>query len=216
MRLSKIERVYLRIYSVINRISMAGGTISDYLQLVLNSMHKYQPRIHLVKRPDSSTAKPIVDLEKEPHKTFIFPEAIFTAVTAYQNQLVSFTLFLATVTLASFLFALSLILHFSLRLSFARPSLVRPSRSPPVVRIPATRDCFLHFVRRRFLSSPIIVSVESETTVREDNGVTSPGYASFTLTSIANATYQENHFILSCEATVYNIYFIILSIFKIY
>lgn len=52
-------------------------------------MHKYQPRIHLVKRPDSGTAKPITDLEKEPHKTFIFPEAIFTAVTAYQNQLVS-------------------------------------------------------------------------------------------------------------------------------
>jgi len=75
----------------------------DNLQLVLNSMHKYQPRIHLVKRPDSGTAKPIVDLEKEPHKTFIFPEAIFTAVTAYQNQLVSFTLFLATVTLPPFL-----------------------------------------------------------------------------------------------------------------
>lgn len=55
-------------------------------------MHKYQPRIHLVKRPDSGSAKPITDLEKEPHKTFIFPEAIFTAVTAYQNQLVSVSL----------------------------------------------------------------------------------------------------------------------------
>lgn len=31
----------------------------------------------------------ITDLQKEEHKTFIFPEAIFTAVTAYQNQLVS-------------------------------------------------------------------------------------------------------------------------------
>lgn len=31
----------------------------------------------------------ITDLSKEEHKTFIFPEAIFTAVTAYQNQLVS-------------------------------------------------------------------------------------------------------------------------------
>lgn len=45
-----------------------------------------------MKRPDSGTAKPITDLEKEPHKTFIFPEAIFTAVTAYQNQLVSVSL----------------------------------------------------------------------------------------------------------------------------
>lgn len=51
-----------------------------------------------MKRPESGTAKPITDLEKEPHKTFIFPEAIFTAVTAYQNQLVSLALFLATVT----------------------------------------------------------------------------------------------------------------------
>lgn len=64
--------------------------IFDILQLVLNSMHKYQPRIHLVKRPDSGAKDPIEDLDREPHKTFVFPEAIFTAVTAYQNQLVSF------------------------------------------------------------------------------------------------------------------------------
>lgn len=63
------------------------------LQLVLNSMHKYQPRIHLVIRPDSGTGGPILDLEQEPYKTFVFPEAIFTAVTAYQNQLVSCSLY---------------------------------------------------------------------------------------------------------------------------
>lgn len=63
------------------------------LQLVLNSMHKYQPRIHLVKRPESGHKDPIEDLDREPHKTFVFPEAIFTAVTAYQNQLVSIILF---------------------------------------------------------------------------------------------------------------------------
>lgn len=57
-------------------------------QLVLNSMHKYQPRIHLVKRSDNSASGNIVDLENEEYKTFIFPETIFTAVTAYQNQLV--------------------------------------------------------------------------------------------------------------------------------
>lgn len=56
-------------------------------QLVLNSMHKYQPRIHLVKRPEGASGQ-IVDLENEEYKTFIFPETVFTAVTAYQNQLV--------------------------------------------------------------------------------------------------------------------------------
>lgn len=65
------------------------------LQLVLNSMHKYQPRIHLVKRREGTGASaPITDLEQEQYKTFVYPEAIFTAVTAYQNQLVSTVLFL--------------------------------------------------------------------------------------------------------------------------
>nr|CAD7457804.1 unnamed protein product [Timema tahoe] len=59
------------------------------MQLVLNSMHKYQPRIHLVKRHESQGNSPITDLEAEEFKTFIFPESVFTAVTAYQNQLVS-------------------------------------------------------------------------------------------------------------------------------
>lgn len=57
-------------------------------------MHKYQPRIHLVIRPDSGAGGPIIDLEQEPYKTFVFPEAIFTAVTAYQNQLVSKCIFI--------------------------------------------------------------------------------------------------------------------------
>lgn len=60
-----------------------------FLQLVLNSMHKYQPRIHLVLRRDGAINAPITDLEQEEFKTFIFPECVFTAVTAYQNQLVS-------------------------------------------------------------------------------------------------------------------------------
>lgn len=60
------------------------------MQIVLNSMHRYQPRIHLVRcRHNDDSGLHITDLQKEEHKTFIFPEAIFTAVTAYQNQLVS-------------------------------------------------------------------------------------------------------------------------------
>ncbi|EFN79309.1 T-box protein H15 [Harpegnathos saltator] len=53
-------------------------------------MHRYQPRIHLVlcRHTDNSDIK-ITDLQKEEHKTFIFPEVIFTAVTAYQNQLIT-------------------------------------------------------------------------------------------------------------------------------
>lgn len=57
------------------------------LQIVLNSMHRYQPRIHLVKWREHSG--PITDLEQEQYRTYIFPETVFTAVTAYQNQLIT-------------------------------------------------------------------------------------------------------------------------------
>jgi T-box. len=49
-------------------------------------MHRYQPRIHLIKWRDQGT--PITDLELEQYRTYVFPESVFTAVTAYQNQLV--------------------------------------------------------------------------------------------------------------------------------
>lgn len=43
---------------------------------MLNSLHKYEPRIHLVK----------VATEQQIIKTFPFPETQFIAVTAYQNE----------------------------------------------------------------------------------------------------------------------------------
>ena len=50
-------------------------------------MHKFQPRIYLVKRREGHNG-PVTDIEKEKYRTFVFPETQFTAVTAYQNQLV--------------------------------------------------------------------------------------------------------------------------------
>src|SRR5690606_39253408 len=52
-------------------------------------MHRYQPRIHLIIRKNPQTFNaPVIDIESELHRTFVFPETVFTAVTAYQNQLV--------------------------------------------------------------------------------------------------------------------------------
>lgn len=53
-------------------------------------MHRYQPRIHLVKWREGMMANGafVSDLDSEYFRTFIFPETVFTAVTAYQNQLV--------------------------------------------------------------------------------------------------------------------------------
>lgn len=64
-------------------------------------MHRYQPRIHLVKWREGMMASGafVSDLESEYFRTFVFPETVFTAVTAYQNQLVSdvhFYFFLVT------------------------------------------------------------------------------------------------------------------------
>ena len=56
------------------------------LQIILNSMHKYQPRVRLMLKRDAKSF--ISDVEQH-HKTFVFPETVFIAVTAYQNQLVS-------------------------------------------------------------------------------------------------------------------------------
>jgi hypothetical protein len=59
------------------------------LQIVLNSMHRYQPRVHIVKwREGIVPGNSNIDLESEQFRTYIFPETVFTAVTAYQNQLV--------------------------------------------------------------------------------------------------------------------------------
>ena len=67
-------------------------------------MHKYQPRVHLIKRPDdahaaahlvakleatSSALALDTFIEHIEHKTFIFAETSFIAVTAYQNQLIT-------------------------------------------------------------------------------------------------------------------------------
>ena len=43
-------------------------------------MHRYQPRLHIVKTND------LIKIPWSPIKTFIFKETQFIAVTAYQNE----------------------------------------------------------------------------------------------------------------------------------
>ena len=52
------------------------------VQIILNSMHKYQPRFHAVYVNPKSEDVSLT----ENFKTFIFAETKFTAVTAYQNH----------------------------------------------------------------------------------------------------------------------------------
>ncbi len=55
-------------------------------QIILNSMHRYQPRSHVV---HVSARKDFDNAPERDFKTFIFSETQFTAVTAYQNHRVS-------------------------------------------------------------------------------------------------------------------------------
>ncbi|XP_070387083.1 T-box transcription factor TBX20-like isoform X3 [Dermacentor albipictus] len=73
------------------KVKLTNNEMDKQGHIVLNSMHKYQPRIHLVKlRPDCCSNPPVItDLEAEQFRTYIFPETVFTAVTAYQNQLIT-------------------------------------------------------------------------------------------------------------------------------
>ncbi|XP_022338946.2 uncharacterized protein LOC111134319 isoform X2 [Crassostrea virginica] len=60
-----------------NNISDKHGYVSI---TILNSMHKYQPRFHLVRAND------ILKLPYSAFRTYVFKETEFIAVTAYQNE----------------------------------------------------------------------------------------------------------------------------------
>ena len=64
---------------------------SQIFQLILNSMHKYQPRVHIIRKRDHTAS--VINLKSEEMKTFTFAETNFIGVTAYQNQLVSSEVF---------------------------------------------------------------------------------------------------------------------------
>lgn len=62
-------------------VPMYGPMI--FFQTILNSMHKYQPRFHLVRAND------ILKLPYSTFRSYVFKETEFIAVTAYQNEKVS-------------------------------------------------------------------------------------------------------------------------------
>ncbi|XP_023211579.1 T-box transcription factor TBX20-like isoform X2 [Centruroides sculpturatus] len=68
------------------KVKLTNNEMDDQGHIVLNSMHKYQPRIHLVRSPSNNQ---ITELQSSEFRTYVFPETVFTAVTAYQNQLIT-------------------------------------------------------------------------------------------------------------------------------
>ncbi|XP_018605448.1 T-box transcription factor TBX1-like [Scleropages formosus] len=66
-----------------DKLKLTNNLLDENGHIILNSMHRYQPRFHVV------YVDPRKDSEKyaeENYKTFVFDETRFTAVTAYQNH----------------------------------------------------------------------------------------------------------------------------------
>nr|VZI24100.1 unnamed protein product [Spirometra erinaceieuropaei] len=76
------------------KLKLTNNVMDKHGYIILNSMHKYQPRIHLIKRsavePFMATPpQSLSSIRSDEIKTFEFPETVFIAVTAYQNQLIT-------------------------------------------------------------------------------------------------------------------------------
>ncbi|XP_075876408.1 T-box transcription factor TBX2b-like isoform X2 [Nelusetta ayraudi] len=63
-----------------HKLKLTNNVSDKHGFTVLNSMHKYQPRFHVVKTND------IMKLPYSTFRTYVFPETEFIAVTAYQNE----------------------------------------------------------------------------------------------------------------------------------
>ncbi|KAF7258259.1 hypothetical protein EG68_04714 [Paragonimus skrjabini miyazakii] len=76
------------------KLKLTNNVLDRHGYIILNSMHKYQPRVHLVRRSCLESAnhlpvKSLDSLKPEEIKSFEFSETVFIAVTAYQNQLIT-------------------------------------------------------------------------------------------------------------------------------
>ena len=80
MKLVDLSESMVKMSLVGNMLSMRSKVLISTFQTILNSMHKYQPRFHLVRASD------ILQLPYSTFRTYVFKESQFIAVTAYQNE----------------------------------------------------------------------------------------------------------------------------------
>ncbi|XP_023672223.2 T-box transcription factor TBX22 isoform X1 [Paramormyrops kingsleyae] len=69
-----------------DRVKLTNNELDDKGHIILQSMHKYQPRIHVIEHDPRVDLSQIQSLPAEGVHSFSFPETQFTTVTAYQNQ----------------------------------------------------------------------------------------------------------------------------------
>ncbi|XP_029460789.1 T-box transcription factor TBX22 [Rhinatrema bivittatum] len=69
-----------------DRVKLTNNEMDDKGHIILQSMHKYKPRVHVILHDARFDLSQIQSLPAEGVKTFVFKETEFTTVTAYQNQ----------------------------------------------------------------------------------------------------------------------------------
>ncbi|XP_012371835.1 T-box transcription factor TBX22 isoform X2 [Octodon degus] len=69
-----------------DRVKLTNNEMDDKGHIILQSMHKYMPRVHVMEQNSSVDLSQLQCLPAEGVKTFSFRETEFTTVTAYQNQ----------------------------------------------------------------------------------------------------------------------------------
>ncbi|EDV96915.1 T-box transcription factor TBX6 [Drosophila grimshawi] len=63
-----------------SKVKLTNNTMDNNGHIVLASMHKYQPRLHIIRTAD------LTQIAWAPQQAYVFPETEFIAVTAYQND----------------------------------------------------------------------------------------------------------------------------------
>ncbi|XP_013885236.1 T-box transcription factor TBX22 isoform X1 [Austrofundulus limnaeus] len=69
-----------------DRVKLTNNEMDDKGHIILQSMHKYKPRVHIIRHDPRVDLSQIQSLPAEGVHSFSFPETEFTTVTAYQNQ----------------------------------------------------------------------------------------------------------------------------------
>ncbi|KAK6297892.1 hypothetical protein J4Q44_G00309470 [Coregonus suidteri] len=81
-----VGETWMRQVISFDRVKLTNNEMEDKGHIILQSMHKYKPRVHVIRHDPRLDLSKIPSLPTEGMASFSFPETEFTTVTAYQNQ----------------------------------------------------------------------------------------------------------------------------------
>ncbi|KGL82704.1 T-box transcription factor TBX4, partial [Tinamus guttatus] len=73
---------WMRQLASFQKLKLTNNHLDPFGHIILNSMHKYQPRLHIVKADENNA----FGSKNTAFCTHVFPETSFISVTSYQNH----------------------------------------------------------------------------------------------------------------------------------